>query len=169
MSYVLVTVSSGLIANVSFFETPSVAVKALSEFVKTMNPEKEDAAVYGPNGLVANPKAFLDDHDQFIEVDPELIEAVATAERNRPIYIIGNPEHKLGFMVVSPDDPLGYADPTEAVSELAQMRMDHGCHLKLYRVTPVTSPVTTVDQVEKHNAPCWVDEFHPALVQEYLG
>jgi len=31
-----------------------------------MNPEKNDAAVYGPDGLIANAKLFLDQDGQFI-------------------------------------------------------------------------------------------------------
>ena len=43
--YVLVTVCSGIIDNVIFFDNGSSAVRALGDFVKTMNVEKDDAAV----------------------------------------------------------------------------------------------------------------------------
>jgi len=168
MRYALATVSSGIIENVSFFNDAFKAVKALTSFVRGMNIEKDDAALYGRDGLLANVKNFLDEHDEYAGDDQEIIESISDDEASRPIYLIGNPEHRLGFMVATPDDPLGYIEPAEAVSELAQMRMDHGCHLKLYRVVPVTEPVTTLKEIERFNADCCVEDFHSSLVEEYI-
>ena len=168
MRYALATVSSGLIDNVSFFNDALKAAKALANFVKGMNVEKDDAALYGPYGLLANVKNFLNEHDDYASDDQEIIESVSDSEDFRTIYLIGNPEHRLGFMVATPDDPLGYIEPSEAVSELAQMRMDHGCHLKLYRLMPVTEAVTSLKEIEQHNSDCCVEDFHSALVKEYI-
>ncbi len=168
MRYALTTVSSGIINNVSFFNNAFKAAKALANFVKGMNVEKDDAALYGPDGLLANVKNFLDEHDEYAGDDQEIIDSVSDIEDGRSIYLIGNPEHRLGFMVATPDDPLGYDEPAEAVSELAQMRMDHGCHLKLYRVVPVTEPVTSLKEVELRNADCCIEDFHSSLVEEYI-
>ncbi len=168
MRYALATVSSGLINNISFFNDALKAAKALANFVKGMNVEKDDAALYGPDGLLANVKNFLDEHDEYAGDGQEIIDSVSDSEDSRPIYLIGNPEHRLGFIVATPDDPLGYNEPAEAVSELAQMRMDHGCHLKLYRVVPVTEPVTSLKDVELHNVDCCVEDIHSSLVEEYI-
>lgn len=65
MNYVLVTVCGGIISDVFFYADISKAVKALSEYVMTMNPEKNDAAVYGLQGMIANAKNFLDENDQY--------------------------------------------------------------------------------------------------------
>jgi len=46
--------------------------------------------------------------------------------------------------------------------------MDGGCHLKLYRVVPVTEPVTSMKDVELHNADCCIEDFHSSLVEEYI-
>jgi len=62
-------------------------------------------------------------------------------------------------MVVSPDDPLGYDDPTAALSDLGQIRKDSGNHIRLYRAVPVNGPVAQRDLVEKYNADCGVDDF----------
>ena len=43
------------------------AVRVLQYFVKSMNPEEDDAAVFNPKGLVANAKDFLDENDHFTE------------------------------------------------------------------------------------------------------
>lgn len=67
MKYVLITLSGGIIDQVTFYGDPSIAIKDLTEHVKVMNPEKDDAAVYGPDGLVTNSKVFLDDNDEFLE------------------------------------------------------------------------------------------------------
>ena len=168
MTYVLATVSSGIVSGVNFFNEASMAVRALADFVKEMNLEKEDVALYGPCGPIANAKHFLDAQDQFVDNSLEIIERISTYGNGEPVYLIGNPTHDLGFMVATYDDPLGFTDPAAAISELGLMRMDHGCHLKLYQVIPVSGPVTTIEEVEKVNADSWVDEFHAELVREYL-
>jgi hypothetical protein len=84
------------------------------------------------------------------------------------IYLIGNPVHRLGFMVASPDDPLGFKDPAEAVSELGQMRSSAGNHLKLYRVVPVEEPIVTRAEIEQFNTENDVEGFAFSLVEEYV-
>ena len=163
---VLITIRRCIIDDVVFFDDPGLAVWALSKFVRNMNPEHDDAAVYGDGGLIANAKHFLDEHDSYRE--NEALIAEVSEEKNKPTYIIGNPEHRLGFMVASPDDPLGYTDPVEAVAELGQMRKDFGRHLKLYRVVPVTGPVAQKAHLEAHNADCEVEDFDYSLIGEYL-
>jgi len=167
MKHVLVTVSKGIIEDVRFFDGAEKAIRALSDYVRTMNVEHHDAALYDEEGLVANAKHFLDEGDEYLENRP-LIEAICS-EKNRSIYIIGNPRHPLGFMVASPDDPLGYDDPVEALSELGQMRKDSGNHLKIYRVILVDGPVAKRAQLEKLNADCEIEDFDYSLVDEYLN
>ena len=119
MKHVLVTVTGGIIERVTFFDSKSLALRVLAHFVKRMNPEEDDAAVFSRKGLVANAKDFLDENDQF--VDNHLSDGLVSDKENQnPIYLIGNPVHRLGFMVVSPDDPLGFENPVEAVSELGR-------------------------------------------------
>lgn len=67
MQYVLITISGGIIDNVKFYDSPSKAIRVLSEHVKTMNPEIDDAGVYGHDGPVANAKDFLDENDAYFE------------------------------------------------------------------------------------------------------
>lgn len=166
MKSVLVTVAGGIIEQVIFFENPKMALKALATYVKTINMEHQDAAVYGPDGFIANAKHFLDDEDNFIE-NESLIERVST-EVEKSIYIIGNPQHRLGFMIASPDDPLGYVDPVEALADLGQMRKDHGRHLKLYQAVPVVGAIAERTDLEEHNADCEVEDFDYSLVEEHL-
>jgi len=66
LKYVLITLSGGIIDQVTFYDGPYVAVANLAKFTKEMNPEKNDAAVYGPDGIVANAKIFMDENGQFI-------------------------------------------------------------------------------------------------------
>jgi len=103
MTHVLVTVSRGIIDQATFFDSASLAVRALADFVKGMNAQDDDAAVFAPEGLVANAKNFLDENEHFIQNDQVLKEV--TEDEEKPIYIIGNLNHYLGFMVASPDDP----------------------------------------------------------------
>lgn len=163
---VLVTISRGIIQDVRFFYDYKEALQALSEFVRAMNVEWDDAALYDSEGLIANAKHFLNDNDRYVE-SKELVEELSR-EGDKTIFIIGNPEHCLGFMVASPDDPLGFNDPVAAVSELGQMRQDHGRHLKLYRVIPVNGPVVQKTHIEAYNADCGVEDFDYGLIEEYL-
>ena len=64
MNQVLITISKGIIDQVIFFDDPKLAVQALSSYVRAMNLEHDDAAVYDPDGLIANAKHFLDEDDE---------------------------------------------------------------------------------------------------------
>ena len=167
MRQVLVTISRGIIEQALFFDDPEMGIKALSDYVKGMNPEHDDAALYDTDGFIANAKHFLDDNDEYRE-NEALIKEVSE-ERIKPLFIIGNPNHRLGFMVASPDDPLGYVNPAEAVSDLGQMRQDYGTHLKLYRVIPIDGPVVNKTDLEKQNAEAEVEDFDYSLIEEYIS
>ncbi len=166
MTQVLITVSRGIIEDAIFFEDQGLAIRALSAHVKSMDPDHDDAALYNREGFIANAKHFLDDDDDFRENKP-LIEEVSE-ERVKSLFIIGNPEHRLGFMVASPDDPLGYVNAAEAVSDLGIMRKDFGNHLKLYQVLPVSAPVIQRADIEKQNAESEIENFNETLVEEYI-
>ena len=167
MKQVLITISRGIIDHVIFFEDPGLAIQALSDYVKAMNTEHDDAALYDTEGFIANAKHFLDENDEYKE-NEALIKEISE-ERIKPLFIIGNPNHRLGFMVASPDDPLGYTDSAEAVSGLGQMRQDYGTHLKLYRVIPVSGPVVQKIDLERHNAESEVENFDYSQVEEYVS
>jgi hypothetical protein len=167
MKYVLVTVSGGIIDDVTFYDEQIMAIQQLSAFVKAMNPERHDAAVFEPDGMIANAKAFLDENEQYVECSAE--EIAISHKSDESIFIIGNPNHRLGFMVASPDDPLGYKMPAAALSDLGQMRKDYGSHLKLYRVQPVKGPVVQIKDLEAYNKECEVEDFDYSMVNEYLN
>ena len=164
MRYVLVTLSGGIIERVELFDSAKAAVQALSDYVRRMNPEKDDAEVFGPGGLIACAKDFLDDDDSYVERE----EMLSALQEEKHIYLIGNPSHPLGFMVASTDDPLGYEDPAEALSVLETMREDFGNHLKLYRAIPVESPVATRHELEKYHNENGLEAHGSSLVDEYL-
>ena len=161
MSYVLITVHRGLIDNVRFFRKPEEAVCALKASVENMNLEDDDAALYGPEGLIANVKMILDNPDFSCEESWK-------ATDPKPIYIPVNPEHPLGPMVASYDDPMGYRDPVEAVSELGQLRKEAGEHILLYEMLPVKGPVVERQRLKQFNAENDIEDFPHDLVEEYL-
>ncbi len=158
MKYVLITLHGGIIDLVTFYEDAYVAVANLGKYVKGMNPEKNDAVVYGPDGIIANAKLFLDENDQYTGKDPN----------DKAIFIIANPCHSLGFLVISPTEPIGFTDPAKALSVLEQMRKEHGNHIKLYRAEIVKGPVMLRKDLEKHNANLVINDFEYSLVSEYL-
>ena len=61
MNCVLVTLSGGIVDQVLFFDDEAKALTALEEFVEGMDAETEDAGVYGPDGLIANAKMYMDE------------------------------------------------------------------------------------------------------------
>ena len=67
MTQVLVKISRGIIDQVVFFEDLGLAIRALSNHVKTMNPEDDDAGLHDLNGLIANAKDFLNNDDRYEE------------------------------------------------------------------------------------------------------
>lgn len=69
--FILITLSGGLIDQVIFFPEAHFALTALSKFVKNMNTDDQDAAIYTPEGFYANAKTFLDENDEFTE-SPDL-------------------------------------------------------------------------------------------------
>jgi hypothetical protein len=165
----MIWLSGAIIEKVTFFNSKLQALETLADFVKGMDLHDDDAAVFGPEGQVANAKHFLDENNEFIE-DSDLIREMESSKDNpNCIYIIGNPVHWLGFMVVSSDDPLGYKNPIEAVSELGQMRKDAGSHLKLYRVVPVEESIVTHPELEQYNAENEIEDFDFQLVEEYVA
>jgi hypothetical protein len=163
---VLIKISGGIIDRVEFYNRASDAIRALSAYVRTMYPERDEAAVFGINGFIANAKDFLDEDENYFDNLKSVLKRLKPDDES--IYIIGNPHHHLGFMVASSDDPLGYKEPASAISDLGQMRQDHGDHLKLYRVIPETEPVVTKADLEQYNSDCDVEDFDNALVKEYL-
>jgi hypothetical protein len=105
----------------------------------------------------------------FAKTDTEPGRREPVENENRPVFIIANPNHPLGFMVVSPDDPIGYVNPTEAVSELGQMRKDYkNPNLALYRVVPVTGAITTAAELDAYHQELGVDDFDYGSVTEYI-
>ncbi len=158
MKYVLITLHGGIIDLVTFYEDAYVAVANLVKYVKGMNPEKNDAVVYGPDGIIANVKLFLNENDQYNRKDPN----------DKTIYIIANPCHSLGFLVISPTEPIGFTDPVKALSVLKRMRKEHGDLIKLYRAEIVKGPLMLREDLEKYNADLMIDDFEYSLVSEYL-
>jgi len=136
MTYVLINVEGDLIDEVTYFDDEVKAIDALAAYVKNMNPERQAAAVYGPHGILANAKKFLDDHDAYVDRRVDIRARIPIKDKS--VYVIGNPKHPLGLMVTSPDDPIGYRDPVEAVADLGLLRKDRGSHLKLYRLVLAT-------------------------------
>jgi hypothetical protein len=166
MTFVLICVEGGIIDEVTYFDDAAKVVDALAVYVKGMNPEKQDAAVYNPHGMIANAKDFLDDQDTYVDRRAEILAQIASGEK--PIYVIGNPSHPLGFMVVSPDDPLGYTDSAEALADLGQLRQDGRGHLLLYQVLPINHPIADKQALLEHAKDYGIDDLDPDTVKEYL-
>ena len=150
MRYALIMVSGGIINRVSFYDDPSLAIAVLADHVNTMDLENDDAAVYGPDGLVVNAKIFLND------------------EETGPVYIIANPWHSLGFLVIGHDEPLGYESLSKAISDLEKIRKGLGDSARIYRVEEINRPIIRKTELERYNAGHGIKNFDYSLVQEYL-
>ena len=87
MKQVLIIVSSGIIGKVDFYNDAKRAVRALSEYVKTMALEKDDVAVYDSDGMIANAKDFLSESDQYVDktyVIMEKLEKQTSGHHRKP-------------------------------------------------------------------------------------
>jgi hypothetical protein len=163
MKYVLITLSGGIIDQVTFYDDPYIAVGNLAKYVMDMNPEKNDAVVYGPGGIVANAKNFMDENDQFIHG------AAVIDSNDEQIYVIADPCYNLVFFAKGQHNkPFEFADNFRAVTILERMRKDHGVHIKLYRIEPVNSPVASKTQLEQYHKDRDIKDFQYSLIEEYL-
>lgn len=72
-TFVLITVSGGIVNDVVFFFDAKDALLELASFVKEMDFERQDAVIYNRQGYFANAKDFLDDNDQFA-IDPYIFD-----------------------------------------------------------------------------------------------
>ena len=73
-----------------------MAIQALAEYVKSINYEKDDAAIFGPEGFVANAKVFLDENDQYIDNVQEVLANKEKAEEILPTqegFFFGSTEY----------------------------------------------------------------------------
>lgn len=167
MIYVLVSLCRGLIKEIRFYYDEKESLRAIDAYVKKMNPEDDDAELHSLNGMVTNAKRFLDNEDRY---DASVIDALLnSAKDSKPIYVIGNPGHFPGFMIASFDEPMGYTNPAEAVSDLGVLREMHGKHLKLFRLIPVTGPIIKKKEVIRFNTENEIEDFDPLFVDEYLS
>ena len=166
MKFVFIQVSGGIIDQVRMFDEPDPAIEALAQVARESDLEKTDAALWTAEGMLANVKTFLDDNDQFVDAR-EAVKKRSAAMRPS-IYVIANPIHPLGFTVASYDDPIGFNNPAEAVSELAQLRKDWGNHLRLYRVEPVVGPLVTPAELDRFNSDCDLEDFDHDQVKDHL-
>jgi len=164
MNYVLITVQGGLIDRVRFLHDIDTGLASLRALVEGMDLEEYDAALYGPEGLIANVKSILDNPDE----SQKSCEERPPSMNPERIYIPFNPVHPLGPMVAGYDDPMGYRDPAEAVFELGQLRKDAGNHLILCEVIPLKEPVTEKSRIEAYSEENDVEDFPYDLVEEYL-
>ena len=65
-TFVLITISGGVVNEVVFYFEAKEALLALASFVKEMNIERQDAVIYNTKGFFANAKDFLDDNEQYV-------------------------------------------------------------------------------------------------------
>ena len=162
MKYVLITLSGGIIDQVTFYDDPYIAVGNLAKYVMDMNPEKNDAVVYGPGGIVANAKSFMDENDQFIHG------AAVIDSNDEQIYVIADPLYNLVFFAKGHPPSFEYADNLQAITTLGRMRKDHDVHLKLYRIEPINRPVASKTQLEQYHKNRDIKDFEYSLIDEYL-
>ena len=165
MSHVLITLSGGIIDRVRFYDEPSYAVLELIRFVRKMNPEKDDAAVYGPEGLIANAKILVHEESQVSDSDHEEKDALPL---KKPVYVMADSQHRLGFLVVGPCEQKCYTNPLAALSALERMRKELRTHINLYRFALVRWAIAGREEMEKYNADHSVKDFEYCLVSEFL-
>ncbi len=61
--YVFITITSGIIDKVVFIKNQTLALNRLYLYARDMDWEKCDAAVYGPQGMIANAKMLIEESE----------------------------------------------------------------------------------------------------------
>jgi hypothetical protein len=74
----------------------------------------------------------------------------------------------LGFLVMTPSEPVGFSDPLPMLSMLEQLRKDLGVHIGLYQAEPVIGPVIHRTEIEQFNVDRGIKDFEYSLIGEYL-
>ena len=87
MKYTLVTISKGIKNDIEFYEDETEALHALDEYVREMNPEHDDATVYGPDGMVAGAENLMDENNQYVSNALEYLLEPVTSASYRKYYI----------------------------------------------------------------------------------
>ena len=148
MSYVLVTVLRGKISETKVYTTASPALKKLLTISKSMN-ENDDVAVFGPDGLILNAR-------QLNNADED-------------VFIIANPDHSLGFLVIAHTEPVGYTDPAKALCALQQIRQEMGKQICLYRVEAVEGAIINQSEILKYLKSNDISDFDHSMVVEFIN
>ena len=125
--YVLIRVSSGVVSNVKWFNDLSKAKYELGKLQETMDSSNESASIFSSNGM-----------------------ELSTSNNTDEIYLIGNPKHSLGFLVVGHHEPVGYRNPVEALYYLEKKRREMGNHINLYKATQVKELAVKKDRMEEY-------------------
>jgi len=147
MSYVLVTVSRGKISETTFYATAASALKKLLTISKSLN-ENDDAAVFGPDGLI--------------------LDAQQLKDTGEDVFIIANPNHSLGFLVIAHTEPVGYTDPAKALCALQQIRQEMGKQIGLYRVETIEWAIINQLELLKYLKTNGITDFDPSMVTEFI-
>ena len=156
--YALITVSNDVISEVRFYDCLTEAVYELNDLLESLDLSTESASIYSPRGIVLSigqrsGKMMANHHHG----------------RSEEIFIMANPVHSLGFMVVGgPNEPIGFRDPVKALYYLEKNRKEMGNHIDLYQVTKVEKMKVKKLRMEEYAAQKGNLDFEHELIFEYL-
>ncbi len=143
--YVLITVSGGFVSDVKFYSNLSEAIYELDRLYETMDLECESAAIFSPEGIIFS--------------------TYSIAERT---FIIANPNHSLGFLVIGHHEPVGHQDPVEALYYLEKKRKEMGNHIGLYQAIPVKKMKVKKYSIEEYAKQKGNLDVQYELISEFL-
>ena len=121
--YVLVTISNGTVADVKFYRNLSEAIYDLNDLLEFLDLDNDSASIFSPRGMV-------------FQIGKKAIKNGYSCRSNET-FIIANPLHSLGFLVVGHHEPVGYHNLVKALYHLEKNRKEMGCHIELYQAMPV--------------------------------
>ena len=148
MNYVLVTVSKGKISDVKFYATAPPAIKELLTLSDLINNECDDAAVFGPDGMLLNTQQLKYPGEK--------------------IFIIANPNHSLGFLVIAHNEPVGYSNPFEVLHVLQKVRQEMGNHIGLYQVVPVKDLIVNRSEMLDYLNKNQIQNLDLSIITEFV-
>lgn len=84
------------------------------------------------------------------------------------IFIIGNPVHSLGFLVVGHHEPVGYRDFLQALYYLEKKRKEMGCHINLYQAAIAKNMTAKKSSMEEYARKKGNTHFEYELISEFI-
>jgi len=89
-------------------------------------------------------------------------------KQDSTVYIIADPVHSMGFMVMAYTEPVGFIEPEQALHVLQKARQERGNHIGLFQVEAVTEAVTKQSKMVEYLKGKGLQDLDISFVSEFI-